>query len=160
MNAQLYEHLSKVWTIPSRKRIWFPNREDKRRKRTSSLAFPPNSVLFNEEHLFAGFFLCPPTLFSRPAQCDHQTCTSDKILFWVIPWRLILPTSCWLRKPGLWGRVFWGGGLGVGNVCPSWQAILGWVSLKLCGGGVPLNIRKGQILLLYLTLWQNSQPCL
>lgn len=42
-------------------------------------------------------------LFDSFFQCEHQTYTSDKILFWVIPWCLILPTSHWLRKASLRG---------------------------------------------------------
>lgn len=100
--------------------------------------------------------LCSPDLLSVTTKPAPQTKSYSGLFHGVWSCRLL---AGW-ESTASGGGFFSGWGESGGNVCPSWQAILGWVSLKLCGGGVPLNIRKGQILLLSLTLWQNSQSCL
>lgn len=141
----------------------------KSKRKKLCLIFPPNSIfLFYHQcfiHRFSFFFFFVLYFHCLDmSQCEYYTwdrlgicCTSDNILFWVIKQCLMVPTfltglaSTVSRRGFFWGK----DRPGKMRVLLDSHSRLG--APERIWGGVPLSTRKGQVPLLSLTLWQNSQ---
>lgn len=143
-------------------------REKKQKKKIMSYFSPKfnfsflSLVFYSSVFLFFFFVLYFHCL--DMSQCEYYTwdrlgicCTSDNILFWVIKQCLMVPTfltglaSTVSRRGFFWGK----DRPGKMRVLLDSHSRLG--APERIWGGVPLSTRKGQVPLLSLTLWQNSQ---